>query len=296
MIRRSQRYKIIKILITGGYGFVGGHMFNFFKKKYKVYRFPRKNYNLSNLKTFKKILIKYQPNVIIHLAARTISAIKTKKEDKLQFANTTLPVINLVNSVRYCNQLKKIIFFGTIEEYGLAKLQFLENRKIKPVSSYGFAHAKALQYVKKNINNKIEYIWLRPSLIFGRNDNKRRFLGSLLDGLKNNKKIKTNINSQIRDFLYIKDMCKFVELLIKKKQINIKGNILNVTMENWVNLNYIFNYFSKKIQKKLKKLITNSSSGKHLNYYSSGHLLKKFYKKFKFTNFKIALKETFRGL
>lgn len=296
MIKKNQRYKITKILITGGYGFVGSHMFNFLKKKYKIYRFPRKNYNLSNLQTFKKILIKHQPNIIIHLAARTKSAIKSKKEDKLQFLNTTLPVINLVNSVKYCNQLKKIIFFGTIEEYGLAKLPFLENRKIKPVSSYGFAHANALKYVKKKIDNKIEYIWLRPSLIFGRNDNKRRFLGSLLNGLKNNKKIKTNINSQIRDFLYIKDMCKFVELLIKKKQIKIKGNILNVTMENWVNLNCIFNYFSKKIQNKLNKLVINSISRKHLDYYSSGFLLKKFYKKFKFTDFKVALNETFRGL
>ena len=275
MLLRRHRKKRIKILITGGYGFVGCCMFNFLKKNYSVYRFSHKIYNLSNFQILKKILIKYQPNIIIHLAARTVSATKTKKEDKLQYANTTLPVINLVNSIKYCNQLKKIIFFGTIEEYGIAKPPFVENAETKPVSSYGIAKAKALRYVKKKI------------------DNKKRFLGSLFYSLKNNKKIKINVNSQIRDFLYLNDLCKFVELLVKKKNMNIKGNILNVTMENWVNLNYIFNYFSKKIQNKFTKLVVNSPSSKHIDYYSSGHLLKKHYKKFKFTDFKLALKKTF---
>lgn len=150
MLLSVHRKKRIKILITGGYGFVGRCMFNFLKKNYSIYRFSHKIYNLSNFQILKEILIKYQPNIIIHLAARTVSAIKTKKEDKLQYAHTTMPVINLVNFITYCNKLKKIIFFGTIEEYSLAKLPFIENAEIKPVSSYGLAKAKALRYLKKN--------------------------------------------------------------------------------------------------------------------------------------------------
>lgn len=219
--------------------------------------------------------------------------IKTKKEDKLQYKNTTLPIINLVNSIKYCHNFKKIIFFGTIEEYGLAKLPFSEIQKTRPVSSYGIAKVKALQYVKKY--NKNNYIWLRPFLIFGKNDNKKRFLGSLFHGLLSNKKIRLSLSSQIRDFLYVNDVCKFIELLIKKN-INIKGNILNLTSENWINLNYIFYYLSKSIQKKLNKLIVNVTSEKHLDYYSSGNLFKKYFKKFKFTNFKITLNQTFKSI
>lgn len=297
MIPKSKYSPRIKILITGGYGFVGCHIFNFFKKKnYKTYRFSSKTNDLSKLKIFKNILIRYQPNIIIHLAARTVPTIRTKKEDQLQYQNTTLPIINLVNSLKYCNNLKRIIFFGTIEEYGLAKLPFSERQKLKPVSSYGLAKAKALQYVKKKIkNNKINYIWLRPALIFGQNDNKKRFLGSLLYSLNNNKKIKVCVNSQIRDFLYVNDLCRFIELLIIKKNVNVKGNILNVTAENWINLNYIFFCFIKKIQKKLNKLIINVPLKKHLDYYSSGYLFKLHFKKFKFTDFKMALNETFKN-
>jgi dTDP-glucose 4,6-dehydratase/UDP-glucose 4-epimerase len=224
MIKKSKRQNKKKILITGGHGFIGGHLFNYLKKKnYNIYNLNDKFYDLSNFRIFKNILVKFQPNLIIHLAARTRSTIRTKNEDKYQYKNTTLPIINLVNSLKYCANLRKIIFFGTIEEYGLAKLPFSEKQKPQPISSYAIAKVKALQYVQKKLKNnyKINYIWIRPSLVFGKNDNKKRFLGSLLFSLKFNKKIKVSINSQIRDFLYVNDLCRFVELLIIKK-INIK--------------------------------------------------------------------------
>ena len=228
------------------------------------------------------------------MAARTVPTILTKREDKLQFKKTTLPVINLVDSLKYCTEIEKIIFFGSIEEYGLSKLPFTENKKPIPVSSYAIAKMNALKYIKIKIkSNKYNYIWIRPSLIFGKNVSKKRFLGALFHGLKYKKKIKVSINSQIRDFLYIEDICRFIELLIIKK-IKIKRNILNVTAENWINLDSIFLYFHKKIQKKLHKLVLNNFNKKHLDYYSSGKLLKKKFKKFKFANFKKSLNLSFR--
>ena len=284
-----------KILITGADGFVGRHLVIHLKKEncYKINSLSKKFCNISNLTVFKNILIKYQPNFIIHLASRTVPAIRNKKEDRLQYINTTLPTKNVVDCLKYCSDLEKVIFFGTIEEYGLAELPYSEKLIPKPLSSYGIAKLKALNYVKKNINNNIDYVWIRPSLVFGKNDNKKRFLGSLLYGLNFNKKIRVSINSQIRDFLYVEDLCRFVKLLILKKKINIKGNILNITAENWINMSSIFSYFSKNIQNKLKKLIINHNDKKHLDYYSSGYLLNKNFKEFKFTNFKRALNLTF---
>ena len=295
MIKRSKILIKKKILITGGNGFVGKNLFHFFDKKniYKISRPSSRKFDLSNLNVYKNILIKFQPNIVIHLAARAKPTILTKKEDRLQFKNTTLPVINLVNCLKFCSELEKIIFFGSIEEYGLSRLPFAEKNSPMPVSSYGIAKINALKYVKSKIkNNKYNYIWIRPSLIFGKNDNKKRFLGSLFYALKYKKKVKVSINSQIRDFLYINDLCRFIELLIIKKT-KIKGNILNVTAENWVNLNSIFLYFQKKFQKKFHKLVLINYNKKHLDYYSSGKLFKQKFKKFKFTNFKKSLNLSF---
>jgi nucleoside-diphosphate-sugar epimerase len=296
---KNNKYQIKnKIIITGGGGFIAGHLFNYLKKikNYEIYILKKKFCNLSNFKSVKNILLKHQPDIIIHLASRTRPTIKNKKEDKLQYKNTTLPVINLVKSLKYCTNLRKIIFFGSIEEYGLAKPPFYEKQTIKPSSSYGIAKAIALKYVKNKINsnNKIDYIWIRPSLVFGKNDNKKKFLGSLFYSLNFNKKLKVSINSQIRDFLYVKDLCRFVELLIIKKKINAKIKVLNVTAENWINMNKIFSYFSKNIQNKIHRLVINRPHKKHLDYYSSGRLLKKNFKTFQFTNFKKALYETFK--
>ena len=57
--------------------------------------------------------------------------------------------------------------------------------------------------------------------------NKKRFLGSLFYGLKFNKKIRVSMCSQIRDFLYIDDLCVFIELLMKKAKSH--------DSESWVN-------------------------------------------------------------
>ncbi len=286
-----------KILITGAHGFIGPYLSNYLRKQknYKIINLQNRFYDLSDFKIFKKILVEYQPNIIIHLAARTIPTIKTKKEDKLQYKNTTLPVINLVNCIKYTAHLKKIIFFGTIEEYGLAKPPFCEKQKTQPQSSYGIAKKKAFEYVKKNIDDKINYVWIRPSLVFGPTNNKKRLIGSIMNGLKFNKKIKVSINGQIRDFLYIDDLCKFLNLLIKLKT-NIKDNLLNVSAENFIDLNNIFSYFPTKIQSKLKKIIINNPKKKHLNYYSSNHKLKKIFKNFKFTDFKRSLYLSFKSL
>jgi nucleoside-diphosphate-sugar epimerase len=284
-----------KILIAGGGGFVGKHLFFFLKKKniFKIYNPSRRSFDLSDLNVYKNILITFQPNIIIHLAARTVPTILTKKEDRLQFRNTTLPVINLVDSLKFCTELEKIIFFGSIEEYGLSKLPFSEKNPTIPVSSYGKAKVSALKYVKSKIkDNKYNYIWIRPSLIFGKKNNKKRFLGSLYYALKYKKRVKVSINSQIRDFLYINDLCRFIELLIVE-HIKIKENILNVTAENWINLNTIFFYFQKKIQKKFQKLLLIDYNKKHLDYYSSGELLKEKFKEFKFSKFKKSLNFSF---
>ena len=59
-------------------------------------------------------------------------------------------------------------------------------------------------------------------------------------------------------------------------------------------MNDIFSYFSKNIRNKINRLVINDPHKKHLDYYSSGQLLRKNFKKFQFTNFKKALNETFR--
>lgn len=281
------------VLITGSNGFVGKALAKFLKNKHlTIIKISRKKNDLSKNSEFKKIFLRHNPNFIVHLVARTASRKKNKKEDSIQFKNTYLPIKNLVDNSNYCKNLKKIIFCGSIEEYGNIPLPYREKDKPKPTTSYGFAKYSAYKYlIHKSKNKNLNFVWLRPSLMFGQNDNVNRFLGSILFNLKQNKKVEINLGSQKRDFLYVQDFCKFIFCHIKfYKKFNYK--LINVTSGNWFYLRDLLKILKKKIPKKKFKLIrVNHVDDKSIKLNSS-NLFKKFHTNFKFTPFKKSLKIT----
>jgi len=289
--------KKIRILITGSRGFVGKNLKIFFKNKSELIVFSDKksNYDLSKKKNFKKLFEITKPQVIIHLASRTISESNSYKENKLQLKNTYKPIKNLIECIKYQKNLEKIIFLGTIEEYGNAKMPYSENSKAKPISSYGKSKLNCINFIKKKLKNKkVRFIWLRPSLMFGPFDNRRRFLGSIFNSLKNKKTTSIYLDNQVRDYLYVNDLIRFIYYnLIKKKLPDI--NILNVTNENWVYLRLVLNTLAKMTDGKIRKYLKLKKTSNNSKLINSGKLIQKNYPNFKFTNFTYALKKTLRS-
>ena len=281
------------VLITGSNGFVGQALTKFFKKKhFKIIKISRKKNDLSKKNEFKKIFVRYNPNFIVHLAARTVPGVKNKKEDSIQFKNTYLPIKNLLDNLNYCKNLKKIIFCGSIEEYGSIPLPYREKDKPKPITSYGFAKYSAYKHlVDKSKKKNLNFVWLRPSLMFGQNDNVNRFLGSILFNLKNNKKVEINIGSQRRDYLYVQDFCNFIFYHIKFYK-NFDYKLINVSSGNWLYLSDLLKILKKKISKKKIKLIKVKHTNDKSIILNSNNFLKKMHPKFKFTPFMKSLKVT----
>ena len=287
------------VLITGSNGFVGQALTKFFKDKhFTIIKISRKKNDLSKKNEFKKIFLRHNPNFIVHLAARTVSGIKNKKEDSIQFKNTYLPIKNLVDNSNYCKNLKKIIFCGSIEEYGSILLPYREKDKPKPTTSYGFAKYSAYKYlIHKSKKKNLNFVWLRPSLMFGQNDNVNRFLGSILFNLKQNKKVEINLGSQKRDFLYVQDFCNFIFYHIKfYKEFDYK--LINVSSGSWFYLRDLLKILKKKLSKKKFELINVKCTNDKSIILNSNDLFKKIHPKFKFTPFMKSLKATlnFYGL
>ena len=108
---------------------------------------------------------------------------------------------------------------------------------------------KCLNFVKKNLTNgNIKFIWLRPSLMFGPNDNKGRFLGSILYSAKEKKMTSINLDKQIRDYLFVEDFNRFIYLNLIKKELP-KIQLLNVSNQNWFSLNQLVIFCYLKCQK-----------------------------------------------
>lgn len=286
--------KKIRVLITGSRGFVGRSLKKYLKNKIEldVICDDKSKFDLSKKFFFKLLLKKSKPNIIIHLASRTVSGSKSIQEDKLQFKNTLKPIKNLIECIKPLNGVQKLIFIGTIEEYGKAKNPYKENSRAKPISSYGSFKLKCFNFVKKNLTkNNIKYIWLRPSLMFGPEDNKERFLGSIFYSAKEKKMTAINLDKQIRDYLFVEDFNRFVYLHLIKKELP-KLRVLNVTNQNWLSLIQVMNMLSKMSENKIKKYLKIYNKKDNSKLINSGTLFKKYYPNFKFTDFKYALKKT----
>lgn len=281
--------KIDKILITGSKGFIGSNLKKELNNKYNLICTTRSELNCSNYNEVKKFIYELKPDFIIHLASTTNNQIKiTKKNIYDQYQDTYLSSINIAKTVdRNC---KLVIFFGSIEEYGLNKTPLTERLIPNPITEYGKAKFKAHMEIKKILENKnVNYTWLRPSLTYGPFDYNNRYLNKIIESIKQKKNLSLRPGNQIRDFLYVKDLIKVLESILNNPFL--KYGILNVSPASKIYLNKIPNLISKFVnyQNTIKIL---PRIEKEYDLYMSNQKLIKFFPNLKFTPFDVGLKET----
>ena len=141
------------ILVTGGAGFIGGHLCKLLiKNKYnvsvidnfslgKIINLPKK------IKIYKKDILDYKScveacknvDVVIHLAAKVSirNSVKTFDED---VHNNVIGTINILNAAAK-TKVKKIIFASSMAIYEKSKKNsaFKETSSIEPLSPYGIS-------------------------------------------------------------------------------------------------------------------------------------------------------------
>ena len=252
----------MKILVTGSSSFIGFNLVNHLSKKYEVfwsttkklkhYRGVRKlrleklkkknnliiNFNrISNLeKLFKKHKFDY---IFIHHAYT-----KKANDDKLfnlgKAVDTNLKGLDKIFSLSKIYGVKKIIHTGTNQEYGNYKNKIRENYKKKPETLYGLSKTIQTNYLKYlSYYFKIPTISLKIFNVFGKLDNPNKVTSVVLKNLKNN--LHTDLSSchQIRDFIYVKDLCKMYEkiMVYNNKSFFEEFNICSsnkITLKNFL--------------------------------------------------------------
>jgi len=264
-----------KILILGASGFIGQNLYLYFKKKnYKVFgtylNKPVKNSNKQNL--FKCNLVNYYEinsisdkikniDIIINAAAITSgakdiinsphihvndNAIINSNITKLSFEKKIKHVIMMSCSVMYPSSLKK-----------LKETDYQDFQKIYP-KYFGGAWMKI--FMEKNSEfysslKRSKFTIIRHSNTYGPYDKydleKSHVFGATIAKTMNAKKtIKVwGEGTEIRDFLYIDDLCRFIEMAIKKQNNNFE--IYNVGSGKGISIK---NLVKKVIEKSKKKL------------------------------------------
>lgn len=170
----------MKVVITGGAGFIGSHLAEELSKKHDVTIFD--NFSTGKREFIKGIKCKVIKGNILdkeainkamkgvdvcyHLAADP-DVKKSYAEPIKSFETNCAGTINVLDACRL-NDVKKFVFTSTSVVYGIAKMPTPEEAPIKPISNYGASKAAMENYMMSYSNlYGIKCIVLRCANVIG---------------------------------------------------------------------------------------------------------------------------------
>jgi dTDP-glucose 4,6-dehydratase len=281
----------MKILVTGGRGFIGSHFVEeALKKGWNIIDIDKLTYasnkslpwdNHKNYTFIKADIseIDHLPScdVLINFAAESHVDNSIKISDIFVKSNI-LGVHNLLELVRGKPSYDRPLFFhiSTDEVYGdRLDGKFNELDKLTPSNPYAATKAAAEMLVLSyHRTYDIDYLITRSSNNYGERQFEEKLIPKCLQCIKEDKKIPIHGDgSYIRDWTYVKDNVAALILLIEK---NVKNNVFNIGAENYMSnlevVNQVLSWHGK--DQNLIKFVENRS-GQDLRYAVNCDKLKK---------------------
>ncbi len=255
------------ILITGGAGFIGSHVVRLFVKQYpdcRIVNLDKLTYagNLENLRdiedapnyVFEKgdivdaeamfaLFEKYQFDGVIHLAAE--SHVDRSIANPMEFIHTNLVgTVNLLNAARHFWKDisgKRFYHISTDEVYGSLGDEglFTETTAYDPRSPYSAAKASSDHFVRAwHHTYGLPVVISNCSNNYGPNQFPEKLLPLFINNIINSKPLPVyGKGENVRDWLYVIDHARAIDLIYHKGQI---GETYNIGGHNeWKNIDLI---------------------------------------------------------
>ena len=282
----------MKVLITGGAGFIGSHVVRLFVEKYPnydVFNLDALTYagNLENLKdienkanyTFLKrditdegfindLFTKYKFERVIHLAAE--SHVDRSIKDPFAFVKTnvmgTMVLLNAFKNTWKDNFENKLFYhvstdevYGTLGETGV----FTETTAYDPNSPYSASKASSDHFVRAyGETYGMPYIITNCSNNYGPNQFPEKLIPLFINNIINNKPLPVyGDGNYTRDWLYVKDHAVAIDLVFHKGKNHETYNIGG--FNEWKNIDLV-KLLCLQMDEKLKR--PKGSSEKLITY------------------------------
>ncbi len=163
-----------KILITGGSGFIGTHLvsallqrgdnvinLDTIEPKLKEHRQYWKNVDICNAPALTDAIESFQPDTVIHLAART----DLRGKSLAEYKSNTLGVENLLNALEKCSPSIRVIFTSSMYVCRPGKKPLTDD-DYDPHTIYGESKVQTEKIIRQR-QPAYTYCIIRPTSIWG---------------------------------------------------------------------------------------------------------------------------------
>lgn len=284
----------MKVLVTGGAGFIGSHIVEFLLENnietvvvdnlvsgHKHHIPSGVAFYHSDIRNpdIDKIFMTEKPDFVIHQAAQ-VSVQESVKQPLYDCSENIMATVNILQSCLK-HKVKKIIHASTAAVYGNPKyLPIDENHDLNPVSFYGLSKLTSETYIQLFAKlSGLKYTILRYSNVYGARQDANGEAGVIsifIDRLlKNDSPIIYGDGNQTRDFIFVKDVAYANFLALR----NADNQICNISSHQQTSVNELLDIIyslmtveNKRIYKEerpgdiVHSYLLNNKARKYLNW------------------------------